>query len=161
MTPYKKIPYTILNKIIRPYAEGKSKDDISYLMGMSENNVTEIIKNLDSPEYSNLLACHVVLKLRKDGRDAKDLVELIQLTSSLTQQGVEQKDAVELATNIAVFCHKTALSPDTLVTNFKRYHKIAPNNVKTFADLQAKLAKGIEGQKYLKQDLIELLIKHK
>jgi hypothetical protein len=160
MTSYKKPPSSILNKIIRPYAEGKSKEDISCLTGLSENKVTEIMEDVNSPEYSNVLACQLVLTLHKDGQDAKDLVELIQLANSLTQQGVEQKDAVELATNIAEFCHKTSLSPDTLVTIFKRYYKIAPNNVKTLTDLQKKIAKGIEGQKHLKLEFIDLLNKH-
>jgi hypothetical protein len=160
MTIYKKAPHVVLNKIIHLLVEGKSKENVSYLTGLSENKVFEIIEDLNSPEYSNLIACHLVLNLHKDGQDAKELAELIQLTDMLTHQGVVQKDALELATDIAEFCHKIGLGPNTLVTCFKGYYKIAPNNMKTFKDLQTKFAKVIESQKYLRQEMIALVKKH-
>lgn len=152
MTIYKKAPHVVLNKIIHLFVEGKSKENISYLTGLSENKVFEIIEDINSPEYSNLIACHLVLNLHKDGQDAKELMELLPIRDMLTQQGVMAKDALELGTDITEFCHSTDLGPDILVMNFKRYCKVAPNDVKTFKDLQRKIAKALNGRSFLKQE---------
>lgn len=152
MTIYKKIPQGIIDEIILIFIDGKSKENISDLTGLSENKVSEILDNLNSSEYSNLFAYHLVVNFHKDGQDVQELVELIQITDMLTQQGVMAKEALELATDITEFCHSTNLGPDILVINFKRYCKVAPNDVKTFKDLQRKIAKALNGRIFLKQE---------
>ena len=107
---------------------------------------------LTLPSISYLFAYHLVINFHKDGQDAKELVELTQITNMLTQQGVMAKDALELATDIIEFCHSTNLGPDILIMNFKRYCKVAPIDVKTFKDLQRKIAKALNGLSFLKQE---------
>ena len=140
--------------MISMYTDGISKVEIAQQLDLPEAKISEVIRDLRSPEFTDALLDHAV-RLHYDGSDLDKHHALLQASNVLRQQGARPDQATELATDIPVLCSETGMCPEKLCKLFGSYRRIARSGIDTFEELKKRTRKVGDPRASFKADLMK------
>ncbi len=130
-------------------------------IGLSEDQVHNILSDLVSPEGLEILSWQLAVKFGKNGQEMKEYEDLIEAKKALVEQNVLAKDAIQLMTDLTEFFQMTGLDPVVFVSSFRVYSKFASKmTIRTCEDLEKKLSSAHRGLKDVREELNALRMKY-